>query len=67
MLTLNVHLRQDLGEWVVTAHLQESYGEGLEPLASSCVYHFPLTAAEWDGDALSAVLSALQRLSLIHI
>lgn len=63
MITLNVHLRQDLGEWVLYAVLVEEYGPGLAPHKSSAVWQAPLTEAEWDGDSLSAVLSALQRWS----
>lgn len=63
MLSLNVHVRQDLGEWTVTAILVESYGEGLEPDVSHDHYTMPLTESEWDGDALEATLSALARWS----
>lgn len=61
MLSLNIHLRQDLGEWGLTAVLVEDYGAGLEPARSTAGWQAPLTAEEWDHDALSAVLSALQR------
>ena len=63
MITLNVHVRQDLGEWVVQAILTEDHGPGFQPERSTAVWRAPLTASEWDADALSAVLSALTRWS----
>jgi hypothetical protein len=61
MVTINVHVRQDLGEWVVTAVLTESHGAGLAPSVSTSEYHMPLTEREWDSDPLSAGLSAVSR------
>lgn len=63
MLSLNVHVRQDLGDWYVTAVLVESYGEGMDPDVAQDSYTMPLTATEWDADALTATLSALARWS----
>lgn len=63
MLTLNVHLRQDLGEWTLVGVLVEDHGPGVERFESRTVWKAPLTASEWDGDPLSAVLSALRRWS----
>lgn len=63
MMTLNVHLRQDLGDWTLIAVLVEDHGAGCERYESRTVWTAPLTGPEWDGDALSAVLSALRRWS----
>lgn len=63
MVSLNVHIRQDLGDWTLTAVLVEDYGQDLEPARSTTVWVSPLTGPEWDGDALTAVLSALARWS----
>jgi hypothetical protein len=63
MLSLNVHVRQVLGEWQVSAILVESFGEGLSPEVSTDSYTMPLTEREWDSDALTATLSALARWS----
>lgn len=63
MLSLTVHVRQDLGEWVLNATLVRDLGKGTEPEVSSTVWTGPLTDPEWDGDDLSAVLSALARWS----
>lgn len=63
MLSLNVHLRQELGEWHLSAVLTENYGAGLEPAKSTTVWVVPLTGTEWDADPLVAVLSALARWS----
>lgn len=63
MVSLTLHVRQDLGEWVVTATLTEDYGDGLEPMKARAVSRLPLTGQEWDSDPLWAVLSALGRWS----
>lgn len=63
MLSLNLHVRQDLGEWTCTAVLCRNDGEGLEPEVSTSLYTMPLTGPEWDADDLSAVLSAVARWS----
>lgn len=63
MLSLNVHVRQVLGEWQVTAILVESFGESLEPEVATDAYTMPLTEREWDSDALTSTLSALARWS----
>lgn len=63
MISLNVHVRQDLGEWRLTAVLVEEYGAGVEPCKSTAVWQSPLTGPEWDADPLTAVLSALARWS----
>lgn len=63
MVSLNLHLRQELGEWVVTAVLVETYGQGLAPAASHAEYRYPLTEHEWDADVLTSVLSAVARWS----
>lgn len=63
MLTLNVHLRQDLGDWTLIAVLVEDHGAGTERYESRTVWTAPLTGTEWDADPLTAVLSALQRWS----
>lgn len=63
MLTLTLHVRQDLGEWRLSAVLVEEYGRGLEPAKSTAVWQSPLTGAEWDSDPLTAVLSAVARWS----
>lgn len=67
MLSLNVHVRQDLGEWTLSAVLVEEYGRGLEPAKSTAVWRSPLTPSEWDADPLTAVLSALARWSGVTI
>ena len=63
MVSLNLHVRQELGEWVVTAVLVETYGNGIPPDTSTAAYRYPLTDQEWDGDPLSSVLSAVARWS----
>jgi len=63
MLSLTIHVRQDLGDWVLNATLVREAGAGLDPEVSSTVWAGPLTEAEWDSDDLSAVLSALLRWS----
>jgi len=67
MITLNVHLRQDLGEWVLVAVLEETYGEGMEPVKARAVWQSPLTGFEWDSDPLTAAWSALRRWSDLAI
>lgn len=63
MVSMTIVLRQSLGDWHLVATLTEHYGEGLEPAQSRTVWLSPLTGPEWDSDALTAVLSALQRWS----
>jgi len=63
MLSLNLHVRQDLGEWTLSAVLVEEYGDGLEPCRATAVWRSPLTGPEWDADPLTAVLSAVARWS----
>lgn len=63
MLSLNLHVRQDLGQWTCTAVLARSAGAGIEPEVSTSLYSMPLTDPEWDGDDLTAVLSAVARWS----
>lgn len=63
MVSLNLHLRQELGEWVVTAVLIQTYGNGVPPDKSVAEYRYPLTEQEWDEDVLSSVLSAVARWS----
>jgi hypothetical protein len=63
MISLTVNLRQSLGDWILTAVLTEEYGVGFESCKSRTVWQAPLTEAEWEGDPLSAVLSAVQRWS----
>jgi hypothetical protein len=63
MITCTLVLRQVLGEWSLVVSLHEDHGFSGGPEASSGAYHYPLTASEWDADALSAVLSALRRWS----
>lgn len=63
MLSCTIVIRQVLGDWTIVATLQETYGEGLEPLQARSHYTFPLTGPEWDADPLGAVLSALGRWS----
>jgi hypothetical protein len=65
MVSCTLVVRQELGDWVVSVVLTEEYGEGFEPLKARAVYHYPLTASEWDADALGAVLSALHRWSVM--
>jgi len=67
MLSLNVHVRQILGSWHLTAVLVRDYGDGLEPVTATAVWDSPLTAAEWDDDDLSAVLGAIARWSGLTI
>lgn len=67
MLSLTVHVRQDLGEWVLNATLVRDLGKGTDPEVSSTVWQGPLTDLEWDSDDLSAVLSALSRWSGVTI
>jgi hypothetical protein len=61
MVSCTLHLRQDLGEWVLKVVVTEDYQGTAEPLQGTAVWRAPLTATEWDGDVLSAVLSALHR------
>ena len=61
MMSLNVHVRQELGEWVISGTLVESHGKGLEPDVSTNDLRLFLTDEEWSSDPLTAVLSALQR------
>jgi hypothetical protein len=63
MLSLNLHVRQVLGEWHITATLVRSLGEGYEPEMSSGSCQLALTGPEWDYDDLTAVLSAVSRWS----
>lgn len=63
MLSLTIHVRQDLGEWALYATLVRDDGAGMEPEVSQTEWHRPLTEGEWDADDLSAVLSALARWS----
>jgi hypothetical protein len=63
MLSLNLHVRQDLGQWTCTAVLTRAAGAGIEPEVSTSLYSMPLTDLEWDGDDLTAVLSAVARWS----
>ena len=67
MLSLNVHVRQILGSWHLTAVLVRDHGAGLEPETATAVWDSPLTAAEWDDDDLSAVLGAIARWSGLTI
>jgi len=63
MLSLTIHVRQEMGEWALQAVLVEEYGEGLEPVKATTVWRGPLTGPEWDADPLSSVLSAVARWS----
>jgi len=63
MITLNVHVRQDMSGWTLTGALTEDHGSGLPVERSTTVWSSPLTATEWDSDPLTAVLSALARWS----
>lgn len=63
MLSLTIHVRQDLGDWALYATLVRNDGDGMEPEVSQTEWHVPLTEHEWDSDDLSAVLSALARWS----
>jgi hypothetical protein len=63
MISLSLHLRQSLGDWVLTATLTEEYGVGFEKCTSRTVWQAPLTEQEWEGDPLSSVLSAVSRWS----
>ena len=63
MLSLTLHVRQDLGDWMLYATLVRNDGVGLEPEVSQTEWQAPLTEAEWDADDLSAVLSAVARWS----
>jgi len=63
MVTMTVHLRQELGEWHLSAVVTEHYGAGLEPAKATAVWTSPLTGLEWDLDALAAALLALRRWS----
>lgn len=65
MLSLNLHVRQVLGEWQCSAVLVRDLGEGFAPEVSHGTYTLPLTGPEWDEDDLSAVLSAVQRWSVV--
>jgi hypothetical protein len=63
MLSLNLHVRQVLGEWQVSAVLVRDLGKGFQPEKSVGVSHLPLTSMEWETDDLTAVLSAVARWS----
>lgn len=63
MVSLNIHVRQVLGEWHLTAVLVRDLGAGFQPETSTAVWQGPLTGDEWDSDDLSAVLSAVSRWS----
>lgn len=63
MLSLTIHVRQDLGEWVLHATLVRDFGKGFQPEPAGTSWTSPLTEAEWDSDDLAAVLSALARWS----
>lgn len=63
MLSLNLHVRQVLGEWHCTAVLVRDLGDGFQPEVSHGSYVMPLTGPEWDEDDLTAVLSAVARWS----
>ena len=63
MLSLTIHVRQDLGEWVLHATLVRHSGSGFQPEISETSWQAPLTGPEWDSDDLTAVLSALGRWS----
>lgn len=65
MLSLTLHVRQVLGEWQVNATLVRNLGKGIPPEVSTGVCSLPLTDPEWDEDDLSAVLSAVQRWSVV--
>jgi hypothetical protein len=61
MLDLTVHVRQELGEWVISAVLSESHGTGLEPDVSTTSARLFVSGWEWSQDPLTAVRSALLR------
>lgn len=63
MLSLNLHVRQVLGEWHISAVLVRDLGQGFQPEVSQGVSHLALTGPEWDADDLTAVLSAVARWS----
>jgi hypothetical protein len=63
MVTMTVHLRQDLAEWHLSAVVTEHHGDGIEPTKATAVWTSPLTGPEWDLDALAAALLALRRWS----
>jgi hypothetical protein len=63
MLSLNLHVRQVLGQWEISAVLVRDLGSGFEPEVSQGVSSLPLTGPEWDYDDLTAVLSAVARWS----
>jgi hypothetical protein len=65
MLSLNLHVRQELGEWAISATLVRDLGRGFQPEVSQGVCRLPLTGPEWDEDDLTAVLSAVQRWSVV--
>lgn len=65
MLSLTLHVRQELGEWSISATLVRDLGRGFQPEVSSGVCRLRLTELEWDEDDLSAVLSAVQRWSVV--
>lgn len=65
MLSLNLHVRQELGEWSITATLVRDLGQGFIPEVSTGVCRLPLTGPEWDEDDLTSVLSAVQRWSVV--
>lgn len=63
MLSLNLHVRQVLGQWEISAVLVRDLGANFEPEVSQGVSSMPLTGPEWDADDLTAVLSAVARWS----
>jgi hypothetical protein len=63
MLSLNVHVRQGVGYWTVTATLVRDLGQGFKPEVSTASYDMPMTGQEYDWDDLTAVLSAVSRWS----
>lgn len=63
MLSLNIHVRQVLGQWEISAVLVRDLGSGFDPEVSQGVSSLPLTGPEWDCDDLTAVLSAVARWS----
>jgi hypothetical protein len=63
MLSLNLHVRQVLGEWQITAVLVRDLGSGFQPEVSQGSSSLALTGPEWEADDLTAVLSAVARWS----
>jgi hypothetical protein len=61
MLDLNIHVRQELGEWLITGVLVESHSGTWKPDVSTHEMRLPLTDREWSQDPLTALQSALQR------